>query len=116
MKSNWSLFYKFAGDTPREFYEVRQIGASVWTARGKVKTMGESSSTAFTNVVAAKAAYSEKCCQIVSEGFSLTREATYDWKGLAKTDAMIYYFSIMEVSNENNYQAGIYRRVSSGGG
>ena len=75
MKSNWSLFYKFAGDTPREFYEVRQIGASVWTARGKVKTMGESSSTAFTNVDAAKAAYAGKCCQIVSEGFSLTRDS-----------------------------------------
>ncbi len=39
---NWSLFYKFDGDLPREFYEVRLFDKTVWTAIGSAGTWGES--------------------------------------------------------------------------
>ncbi|WP_158224925.1 hypothetical protein [Brunnivagina elsteri] len=35
---NWSLFYKFEGNLPQEFYEIRQDGATLWVATGKVLT------------------------------------------------------------------------------
>ena len=53
--------------------------ADAWKNRhGEVETMGESTSTSFNIVDAAKVAYAKKCYQIKSEGFLLTREATYD--------------------------------------
>ena len=39
--SNWSLFYKFDGDLPREFHEVRLFDKSVWVAAGRALTYGE---------------------------------------------------------------------------
>lgn len=78
VKRIWSLFYKFDGETPREFHEVRLFGTTVWSAAGRVQTWGVDQSAEFGNAEAAEANYLEQCRQIVAGGFQLAREGQFD--------------------------------------
>lgn len=76
--SNWSLFYRFEGDCPQEFCELRQVGSTVWSATGKVKTWGESSTNNLGNPDEAHSEYEKLCREAEADGFVPTRSGIYD--------------------------------------
>ena len=75
---NWSIFYRFDGDLPTEFYEVRRYATKVWTAKGKARTWGKYFLVDAGSEDAALAAYREECQKAQREGFYLTRSGRWD--------------------------------------
>ncbi|MBD9668849.1 hypothetical protein IB278_33330 [Variovorax sp. VRV01] len=70
----WSLFYRFENEVPTDFHELRQFGNSLWTANGKVKTMGHSMVTEFASPQAAKDALAQRGNEIEVQGYKRVRQ------------------------------------------
>lgn len=78
MTTNWSLFHKYAGAKPRQFFEVRLFGNAVWHATGMAETWGTDSLDELASPVAAQARYDALCAEAVAAGFTLARQADID--------------------------------------
>lgn len=65
----WSLFYRFDDEVPTSFYELRQFGHSLWTANGKVHTMGHSQVAEFASPEAARDALAQRSNEIEAQGY-----------------------------------------------
>ncbi|MDQ0569927.1 putative DNA-binding WGR domain protein [Variovorax paradoxus] len=74
----WSLFYRFENDVPTDFHELRQFDNSLWTANGKVKTMGHSMVVEFTSPQAAKDALAQRANEIEAQGYKRVRQGIHD--------------------------------------
>ncbi len=79
---DWALYYKFDGDRPTEFREIRWFGNSVWQAFGLPKTFGETKTTEFDSNEAVRSAFRAECDNAVSNGFTLTHSGAYCKNGL----------------------------------
>lgn len=74
----WSLFYRFDNELPTDFHELRQFGNSLWTANGKVETMGRSTVAEFASPQAARDALAQRGKEIEAQGYKLTRQGIHD--------------------------------------
>jgi predicted DNA-binding WGR domain protein len=74
----WSLFYRFDNEVPTDFCELRQFGSSLWTAKGKVKTMGHSMVAEFASPQAAKDALAQRGNEIEAQGYKRVRQGIHD--------------------------------------
>jgi len=74
----WSLFYRFDNDVPTDFHELRQFGSSLWSANGKVITMGHSMVTEFASPQAAKDALVQRGKEIEAQGYKRVRQGIHD--------------------------------------
>jgi len=74
----WSLFYRFDNGVPTDFHELRQFGSSLWSANGKVITMGHSMVTEFASPQAAKDALVRRGKEIEAQGYKRMREGIHD--------------------------------------
>ncbi|MDQ0036721.1 putative DNA-binding WGR domain protein [Variovorax boronicumulans] len=72
------LFYRFDNEVPTDFHELRQFGNSLWTANGKVKTMGRSTVAEFASPQAARDALAQRGQEIEAQGYKLTRQGIHD--------------------------------------
>ena len=78
MTTNWSLFHKYAGAKPRQFFEVRLLGNAVWHATGMAETWGTDSLDDLASPAAAQARYDALCAEALAAGFTLSRQADID--------------------------------------
>ena len=74
----WSLFYRFDNEVPTDFHELRQFGNSLWTANGKVKSMGHSMVAEFASPQAAKDALVLRGNEIEAQGYKRVRQGIHD--------------------------------------
>ena len=74
----WSLFYRFDNGVPTDFHELRQFGSSLWSANGKVITMGHSMVAEFPSPQAAKDALVQRGKEIEAQGYKRVREGIHD--------------------------------------
>ncbi|MFV0678136.1 hypothetical protein [Variovorax sp. tm] len=74
----WSLFYRFDNGVPTDFHELRQFGSSLWSANGKVITMGQSMVAEFPSPQAAKDALVQRGKEIEAQGYKRVREGIHD--------------------------------------
>ncbi len=79
---DWAIYYKFDGDRPTEFREIRRFGNRVWQAYGRPKTFGETKTTEFDSDDAVLAAFRTECDDTVRNGFTLTHSGDYGQNGL----------------------------------
>lgn len=77
-RTKWALLYKYNGDLPREFYEVRLFDSSVWTATGNALTWGESDTTDYADPDTAQSEFEAECEKAIADGFVLTRKGVFD--------------------------------------
>ena len=77
-----ALYYKFDGNRPTEFREIRRFGNCVWQACGRPKTFGETKTTEFDSNEAVLSAFRAECDNAVSNGFTLTHSGAYCKNGL----------------------------------
>jgi hypothetical protein len=75
---NWMLFYRTEAGVPREFYELRRVGSTLWTRTGKVETWGTGGPAECSTPEEAEARFREAWTQREAEGWVLTRQGEYD--------------------------------------
>jgi hypothetical protein len=85
VNDDWVIFYKFDGDRPTEFREVRWFGTTVWQATGRPKTFGESFSVDFKTASETMAAFCEACADAKQQGFQRTHSGNYRHHGIDRT-------------------------------
>jgi hypothetical protein len=95
INTNWSLFYKFEGDRPKEFCEIRQYENKLWVASGKVCTWGEVNITEFDSIDIANRKYEEICHVTQVDDFILTKQGIYDSRN----------FDFVQLTNEISHAA-----------
>ncbi|TWT85062.1 hypothetical protein CA13_65440 [Planctomycetes bacterium CA13] len=79
---DWALFYKFDGDRPSEFREVRRFGATVWQATGKPETWGEKTVKELESDEQTLAAFQHACVKCGDDGFILHQSGNCGRDGL----------------------------------
>lgn len=78
MNNNWSIFHKFDGSHPKEFFEIRYFEYNVLISYGETLTLGETELTVCGNEEDARSMYNRICASLPNEGYALSRELLFD--------------------------------------